>query len=118
MHKFKVGDRVVHKTRLLNGEVRSVYEMDGHTFLQVRTPDEETYSYWVGDWMLAESAPETKAEYLVLKSGGEEEWLSQHATQEAAQEWAVNNCHKHGVLTVVKALAHVKPVEDSEVIYV
>jgi hypothetical protein len=118
MSKFKVGDRVVHKTRLLNGEVRSVYEMNGHTFLQVRTPDEETYSYWVGDWMLDESAPETKAEYLVLEPGGEEKWLSQHATQEAAQEWAVNNCHKQGKLVVAKVLAYVTPVEDSEVTYV
>jgi hypothetical protein len=115
MSEFKVGDRVVHKNEFLNGEVTSIEEF----YVWFETPDGHARAAKPERLMLAEPRePKPEGVYWVLCPGEEEWFLSQFTSEDAAEEYARNNCHNHGVLTVVKALAHVKPVEDSEVIYV
>jgi hypothetical protein len=120
MHKFKVGDRVVHKTKLLNGVVRGLSKL----FIYCEAPDGTEYICGYDELMLAEpkepGEPEptpASAGYLVMN----ENLTLVHRfspTEDDAREWAIKHTHELGVLRIVYECMHVKPIQDSEVIYV
>ncbi len=116
---MQVGDRVVHKTKTLNGTVTGAND----TYVSYKAPCGGMYTSLREDLMVCQPKPESKPEkdqaykYMVIDERDQvvSNW---YQYEEDARSVAVNNCHTDGKLYVVKVVMVVTPVESEEVTYV